>query len=175
VNATLILGGTRSGKSRYAQELALRLSDAPYYVATSRPWDDDHRARIERHRRERGPMWQTIECEVELGSLALAGRVAVIDCLTLWLTNLFTDGGGDVDQTLARARGELNRLLAGDGHCVIVSNELGQGLHAPTEVGRKFTDAQGLINQFVAARAANVALMVAGIPLYVKGREPHAR
>lgn len=172
MNVTLILGGTRSGKSRYAQELALRLSAEPWYVATSRVWDDDHRARIERHRRERGPMWRTLECEVELGGLELEGRVAVIDCLTLWLTNIFSDAGGDPEGTLARARAELDRLFAGAGTCLLVSNEVGQGLHAPTEVGRKFADLQGLVNQYAAARAGAVALLVAGIPLYVKGAEP---
>jgi adenosylcobinamide kinase/adenosylcobinamide-phosphate guanylyltransferase len=172
MNLTLILGGARSGKSRYAQELARALSPQPLYVATSRPWDADHQARILRHRRERGPEWRTIECEVELGSLALEGQVAVIDCVTLWLSNLFADIGADVDACLTRAEHELDRLVAGPGQCIVVSNELGQGVHAASEIGRKFTDLQGLVNQRVAARAQNVALMVAGIPLYVKGQAP---
>jgi adenosylcobinamide kinase/adenosylcobinamide-phosphate guanylyltransferase len=172
MSVTLVLGGARSGKSRYAAELALRLSATPLYVATSRIWDDDHRARIERHRRERGPEWRTIECEVELGSLALTGEVTVIDCLTLWLSNLFSDAPSDLDACAARARGELDRLLQQPAHFLLVSNELGQGLHAPTELGRKFTDLQGWVNQHAAARADNVVLMVAGIPLFVKGGEP---
>jgi adenosylcobinamide kinase / adenosylcobinamide-phosphate guanylyltransferase len=172
VSITLVLGGARSGKSRHAQALALALTGRPVYVATSRRWDDDHAERIARHQRERGPEWRTIECELELGSLPLAGEVAVIDCATLWLTNLFSDLGSDVSACLERARAQIDRLAAFDATLIIVSNELGQGLHAPTELGRKFTDLQGLVNQHVAACAQNVAWMVAGIPHYVKGRAP---
>jgi adenosylcobinamide kinase / adenosylcobinamide-phosphate guanylyltransferase len=174
VSLTLVLGGARSGKSRHAQTLALALSPRPLYVATSRVWDDDHAARIARHQRERGPEWRTIECEVELGSLPLAGEVAVIDCVTLWLSNFFADAS-DVDACLEKAKAEIDRLANVEATLLIVSNELGQGLHAPTEIGRKFTDLQGLVNQHIAARADNVAWMVAGIPLYVKGRAPDAR
>jgi adenosylcobinamide kinase / adenosylcobinamide-phosphate guanylyltransferase len=176
VSITFVLGGARSGKSRHAQALALSLSARPVYVATSRVWDSDHAERIERHRRERGPEWRTIECELELDGLEteLTGEVAVIDCVTLWLSNFFADLGSDVEQSLLRARAQIDRLAAFRATLIVVSNELGQGLHAPTEVGRKFTDLQGLVNQHVAARAENVAWMVAGIPLYVKGRAPGA-
>lgn len=172
MTATLVLGGVRSGKSRYAAELALRLCPRPVYVATSRLWDDDHRARIERHRRERGPEWRTLECEVHLGSLELGAEVAVVDCLTLWLSNLFSDSESNVEACLEQARRELDQLLAQRAQILLVSNEIGHGLHAPTELGRKFTDLQGWVNQHAAALSDNVALMVAGIPLYVKGREP---
>jgi adenosylcobinamide kinase/adenosylcobinamide-phosphate guanylyltransferase len=172
VSLTLILGGARSGKSRYAQSLALGLTARPLYVATSRIWDADHQARIERHRRERGPEWRTLECEIELGSLELDGEVAVIDCVTLWLSNFFADIGADVDACLERARREIDVLAGRDAHLIVVTNELGQGLHAATELGRKFADLQGLVNQHIAARAANVALMVAGIAHYVKGQAP---
>jgi adenosylcobinamide kinase/adenosylcobinamide-phosphate guanylyltransferase len=172
MSLTLILGGARSGKSRHAQALALALSKRPLYVATSRAWDEDHQRRIDRHRRERGPEWRTIECEIELGSLPLDGEVAVIDCVTLWLSNFFADGGADVDACLGRAQLQIEQLARRDAQLLIVSNELGQGLHAPTEVGRKFADLQGLVNQHIAARAENVALMVAGIALYVKGQAP---
>jgi adenosylcobinamide kinase / adenosylcobinamide-phosphate guanylyltransferase len=176
VSLTLVLGGARSGKSRHAQALALGLSARPLYVATSRVWDADHAERIERHRRERGPEWRTIECELELGALEpeLTGEVAVIDCVTLWLSNFFADMGSDVEPVLERARLQVDRLASFRATLIVVSNELGQGLHAPTEVGRKFTDLQGLVNQHIAARAENVAWMVAGVPLYVKGRAPGA-
>src|SRR5690606_28122255 len=167
-----VIGGARSGKSRHAQALALALSPRPLYVATSRVWDADHAARIERHRRERGPEWRSVECELELASLELAGEVAVIDCVTLWLTNLFSDLGSDVERCLALARAQIDQLAALPATLLLVSNELGQGLHASTEVGRKFTDLQGLVNQHIAARAENVAWMVAGIPHYVKGEAP---
>jgi adenosylcobinamide kinase / adenosylcobinamide-phosphate guanylyltransferase len=176
VSITFVLGGARSGKSRHAQALALSLSAHPLYVATSRVWDTDHAERIERHRRERGPEWRTIECELELGALEpeLTGEVAVIDCVTLWLSNFFADMGSDVEPSLARAKAVVDRLASFRATLIVVSNELGQGLHAPTEVGRKFTDLQGLVNQHIAACAENVAWMVAGIPLYVKGRAPGA-
>jgi adenosylcobinamide kinase / adenosylcobinamide-phosphate guanylyltransferase len=172
MSATFVLGGARSGKSRYAQSLALGMSAQPVYVATSRVWDADHAERIARHRRERGPEWRTIECETGLGSLEIAGEVAVIDCVTLWLTNLLHDGSADSELCLERARAELAELMASSARLIIVSNEIGQSLHAPTELGRKFTDLQGLVNQHIAARADNVVLMVAGIPFYVKGRDP---
>jgi len=172
---TLVLGGTRSGKSRYAQQLALQLSPRPLYVATSRVWDDDHQARITRHQRERGPEWRTLECEIELAELPLDGEVAVIDCVTLWLSNFFSDEKGDVERCLARARSILESVLQRDAQLLLVSNELGQSLHAPSEVGRKFVDLQGLVNQHIAARADNVAWMVAGIAHYVKGAAPHVK
>ena len=167
---TLVLGGTRSGKSRYAQQLARQLSERPLYVATSRPWDTDHQARIARHQRERGPEWRTLECEIALDSLPLDGEVAVIDCVTLWLTNLFSDA--DLEHCLGRARAIIDRLTERRAQLFLVSNELGQSLHAPTEIGRKFVDLQGLVNQHIAARAQNVAWMVAGIATYVKGAAP---
>jgi adenosylcobinamide kinase / adenosylcobinamide-phosphate guanylyltransferase len=173
MSAIFVLGGARSGKSRYAQSLALRMTRRPVYVATSRVWDADHAERIERHRRERGPEWRTIECEKALGSLEIAGEVAVIDCVTLWLSNLFHDRAADVEACFEQARAELEGLLLrGAARLIVVSNEIGQSLHAPTEVGRKFTDLQGLVNQHIAARADDVVLMVAGIPWYVKGNEP---
>jgi adenosylcobinamide kinase/adenosylcobinamide-phosphate guanylyltransferase len=88
---TLILGGARSGKSRYAEGLALTRCTRPLYLATSRIWDDDHRARIERHRNDRGPEWETIEVEKYLSQVDVGGRTIVVDCVTLWLTNFFVD------------------------------------------------------------------------------------
>lgn len=169
---TFVLGGARSGKSRYATELAKRLSPRPVYVATSRVWDDDHRRRIERHQRDRGPEWRLMEEPKHLSRVAIEGEVVVIDCVTLWLTNFFVDDGHDVERTLAVAGDEFERMLQRDNHYIVVSNELGQGLHAPTELGRKFTDLQGFMNQKIAARADRVVLMVAGIPLFVKGAAP---
>jgi adenosylcobinamide kinase/adenosylcobinamide-phosphate guanylyltransferase len=176
VSLTLVIGGARSGKSRHAQALALALSPRPLYVATSRVWDEGHAERIARHRRDRGPEWRTVECELELAALELAGEVAVIDCVTLWLSNFFSDLDADVERCLELARAQIDQLAQKPAIAVIiVSNELGQGVHAPTEVGRKFTDLQGLVNQHIAARADSVAWMVAGIPCYVKGKAPGGR
>ena len=172
MTVTLILGGARSGKSRYAQRLARRLSEQPVYVATSRRWDDDHAARIARHQQDRGPEWQTIEAEKHLASLDLQGRIIVVDCVTLWLTNFFADTRGDPEAALRFTIEQFDRSV--DPHrgntWLFVSNELGQGVHASTQAGRQFVDAQGWLNQHIAARADHVVLMVAGLPLDVKGR-----
>jgi adenosylcobinamide kinase/adenosylcobinamide-phosphate guanylyltransferase len=138
-------------------------------LATSRALDADHAARIARHRAERGPEWETLESETAIALSELAGRVVVVDCATLWLTNLFLDAHQRMDVTLAIARAELARLWDIDATWIFVSNELGMSLHAETESGRKFVDLQGFLNQDLAARAVAVTLMVAGIPLAVKG------
>lgn len=168
----LILGGARSGKSRFAQDQALKLSPRPIYVATSRPWDDDHRARIARHQKDRGAQWRTVEEEKQISQAGKAGAVMVVDCVTLWLTNWFLDSGSNVDRALDEARNEFDRAAQLDATWLFVSNELGQGLHAPTEAGRKFTDLQGFMNQHIAARADWVVLTVAGIPVPIKGQTP---
>jgi len=163
-----ISGGQRSGKSRYAQELALQLSPYPVYLATSRPWDDDHRRRIARHVADRDARWLTLEEEKYLSRLHLAGRTVVLDCVTLWLTNFFTDTNYDVEETLRQVREEFDRLLLQDCTLLVISNEIGMGLHAPTGAGRKFADLQGWLNQHIAQRADHAIFMVSGLPLVVK-------
>jgi adenosylcobinamide kinase / adenosylcobinamide-phosphate guanylyltransferase len=167
-----VLGGVRSGKSRFAQRLALHFVRNPVYLATSRVYDDDHRLRIERHRLERGPEWTTIEEPERLSEARIEGRVVVVDCLTLWLNNCFMSASSDPDRTLEFVSAELERLFAHSATLILVSNEIGQGVHAATELGRRFTDLQGLLNQLVAAHADNVLLMVAGIAQQIKGRLP---
>jgi adenosylcobinamide kinase/adenosylcobinamide-phosphate guanylyltransferase len=167
----LVLGGARSGKSRYAASVAKALSVSPVMLATSRLFDADHAARIDRHKAERGPEWTTIEEEKAIARADLAGRVVVVDCATLWLTNLFLDAAEHLPATHDAARAELGRVAAIDATWIFVSNELGMAPHAATEMGRKFVDLQGFMNQEIAARAEAVALMVAGIPLPVKGGE----
>ncbi|HEY6561490.1 MAG TPA: bifunctional adenosylcobinamide kinase/adenosylcobinamide-phosphate guanylyltransferase [Polyangiaceae bacterium] len=170
---TLVLGGVRSGKSRFAQELARKLSPSPVYLATSRTWDDDHRARIARHVQDRGEEWTTLEVEKQLSSVTLQERVIVVDCVTLWLANWFSDSGSNADVALEQAKHELDKTIDSTTNTwIFVSNEIGQGVHAETVSGRKFTDLQGFLNQHIASVADTVVLMVAGIPLPVKGRLP---
>ena len=166
----LVLGGARSGKSGYAQRAAEALSPAPVMLATSRPWDADHAARIARHRADRGPTWTTIEEETNLARPELAGRVVVVDCVTMWLTNLFADAQWNPEVAMVEARARLELAFDIDADWIVVSNELGMAPHAPTEVGRKFVDAQGFVNQYIASRSDRVILMVAGLPLVVKGQ-----
>lgn len=168
---TLITGGERSGKSRFAQEMAMKETPTPVYLATARVWDDEFRLRIERHQRDRGEQWTTIEEEKFLSRHELAGRTVVIDCVTLWLTNFFCDAGNDcpLDDILREAREEFDRFTRHAAHYIFVSNEIGMGGVPIDPVQRRFTDLQGWMNQYIAARADEVVLMVSGIPVEVKG------
>lgn len=165
----LVTGGQRSGKSGYAQKLALQLSDHPVYLATSRVWDDEYRKRIERHQRERGAQWTNIEEEKLLGNHCVKGRVAVIDCVTLWSTNFFFDNDSEVERSLQEIKEEFERFTAQDATFIFVTNELGLGGISENIVQRHFTDLQGWVNQYIAGKADEVVLMVSGIPLKVKG------
>ena len=165
-----ITGGARSGKSRYAQELALQYSNSPVYVATARIWDEEFRQRIDRHRQERDERWTSMEEEKQLSRLPLDGQVAVIDCVTLWITNFFTDMHADIDACLAACRGEIDALAMKDATLILISNEIGMGLHADTPAGRQFTDLQGWVNQYIAAKADQAIFMVSGIPLTLKNK-----
>ena len=163
-----ITGGERSGKSSYAQNLALELSDAPFYLATSRIWDDDHRKRVDRHIADRDQRWTSIEEEKQLSKVITDDSVVVIDCVTLWLTNYFVDTKNNVQESLILAKEEFNRLLQKKATIIIISNEIGMGVHASTEVGRKFTELQGWMNQYIAKHANKAILMVSGIPVEIK-------
>ncbi|WP_062057876.1 bifunctional adenosylcobinamide kinase/adenosylcobinamide-phosphate guanylyltransferase [Aquimarina longa] len=164
-----ITGGERSGKSNHAQNLALQLSDTPYYLATSRIWDANHQQRIDRHVAERDERWISIEEEKELSKVIPDNSVVVIDCVTLWLTNFFVDTKNDVELSLTQAKTEFDKLISINAIIIIISNEIGMGVHATTEVGRKFTELQGWMNQHIAKHADNAILMVSGIPVLIKG------
>ena len=164
----LVTGGARSGKSSYAQEIVRQQSATPIYVATAKIWDDDFSERVTRHRQDRGPEWTVYEELRHVSSLPLAGKVVMIDCVTLWLTNFFGDTNYDVPQALALFTQEIDALLALPGQFIIVTNELGMGLHADTAVGRAFTDLQGWANQYVARQADAVTFMVSGLPMAIK-------
>ena len=163
-----ITGGARSGKSRYAQERALQLSREPVYVATARIWDEEFRRRVDRHRQDRDDRWTLLEEEKYLSRLSLKGKTAVIDCVTLWINNFFADLRYDTEACLSACREEIDRLLEQEASLLIISNEIGMGMHADSEAGRKFTDLQGWVNQYLAGRADEVILMISGIPLTVK-------
>ncbi|OEK08712.1 adenosylcobinamide kinase/adenosylcobinamide phosphate guanyltransferase [Flavivirga aquatica] len=163
-----ITGGERSGKSSYAQDLALSLSNSPKYLATSRVWDNDHRKRIDRHIADRDERWTSIEEEKILASVVKPKDVVIIDCVTLWLTNFYVDTKNDTDKSLELAKIEFNKLLDIDATIIIISNEIGMGVHAQTEIGRKFTELQGWMNQHIAKHADKATMMVSGIPLTLK-------
>ena len=160
--------GARSGKSTYAEKLALELSPTPVYLATARIWDEEFHQRVIRHQKRRGPEWTNIEEQKELSRHRLEGRVVLIDCITLWCTNFFFALESDTDRALAAAKAEFDRFTAQDATFIFVTNEIGMGGTSENELQRKFTDMQGWMNQYVAARADEVILMVSGIPLTVK-------
>lgn len=163
-----ITGGQRSGKSSYAQKLALNLSPNPVYIATAKVWDEDFRSRIERHKADRGEMWENIEEEKFISNHVLQGKVVLLDCVTLWLTNFFTDFNFHVENALNQAKKEWDKFIEQECTIIVVSNELGMSLHSESEAGRKFTDLQGWMNQYIAARANEAFLMVSGIPVKIK-------
>ena len=165
----LITGGQRSGKSEQAEALALSLSTNPVYLATAHVWDDEFRERVRRHQERRGPEWTNIEEEMYLSRHDLTGRVVLIDCITLWLTNWLTINNLDVDAILAEAKREFDAFTQHDATYIFVTNEIGLGGVSDNALQRKFTDLQGWMNQYVAQQADEVILMVSGIPVKVKG------
>ena len=164
----LITGGERSGKSTYAESEALRLSRQPVYLATARIWDEEFRQRILRHQERRGPEWTNIEEDIRPSKHDFTGRVVLIDCITLWATNYFFDMQQDVDQALEALKKEFDTLVQQDATFIFVTNELGMGGMSESRTQRLFTQLQGWMNQYVAARADRVTLMVSGLPLTVK-------
>lgn len=163
-----ITGGQRSGKSNYGQELALGLSSNPVYLATSRVWDEEHKARIERHKVDRNHQWENIEEEKYPSKLNLTGRTVLMDCVTLWLTNFFTDTNYNVSKSLEEAKREFDEFSGQEMHLIVISNEIGMGVHGESEAVRKFTDLHGWMNQYIAGKADRVVLMVSGIPVKIK-------
>ena len=164
----LVTGGQRSGKSGYAQKLALSLAPNPVYLATSRVWDEEFRQRVLRHQADRGPEWINIEEEKYLSRHDMTGRVVVIDCVTLWGTNFFFDNESNVERSLQELKEEFDRLTKQEAFLIFVTNEIGLGGVSPDPVQRKFTDLQGWLNQYIASRADEVVLMISGIPMKVK-------
>jgi adenosylcobinamide kinase / adenosylcobinamide-phosphate guanylyltransferase len=171
---TLILGGARSGKSRYAQALAARAKDKEIvYLATAQPSDDEMRAKIARHRRERPGSWKTIEVPVDLDSAVTQhgnkDSFLLIDCLSTFTANLMSAEAGN-DEAIFRRIDRLRSALASTAASVaVVSNEVGSGVVPAYPSGCQFRDLLGEINQSIARVARNVVLMVAGYPLAVKG------
>ncbi|PWK17304.1 adenosylcobinamide kinase /adenosylcobinamide-phosphate guanylyltransferase [Arcicella aurantiaca] len=164
----MITGGARSGKSSFAQNLALSFSQSPIYVATAQQWDDDFQERIKRHQSDRDERWTTIEEQMYIGSLPIDNQTIVLDCATLWLTNFFIEEKYNIDICLEKAKIEIDLLADKEGNFIFITNELGMGVHAETAMGRKFTDLQGWVNQYLASKATKVTLMVSGIPVTIK-------
>lgn len=169
VSVTLILGGARSGKSRLAESLA---HGERHYIATAQAFDDEMKDRIAKHKLQRGEGWVTHEEQFglprKLAEVDQVGRFVLVDCLTLWLSNLIL-AERDWQAPITALCGVLQRLSA---DVVLVSNEVGLSIVPDNKLGRQFRDAQGLVNQRVAAVADNVVFVAAGLPLVLKGALP---
>jgi adenosylcobinamide kinase / adenosylcobinamide-phosphate guanylyltransferase len=165
----LVLGGAKSGKSSHAESLIEQLEPPFLYIATAQVLDDEMKERIELHRARRKDRWATIECPMApadaLRGLAGKGRPVLIDCITLWLSNLLCFSSADPD----RAVDDLCAAVSGADHpLVIVSNEVGGGIVPENELARKFRDLAGSTNQKLARICASVTLVTAGLPLRLK-------
>ena len=179
---TLILGGARSGKSRYAEGAARALGQRVLYVATAQPGDDEMTARIATHQAARPPLWTTLEAHLQTGRAIQAAQpgydLVLLDCLTLLAANVISPLVEPIDEAVAETAlgAEIDGLLqawrAGNAPWLLVSNEVGLGVVPPYPLGRVYRDALGRANQRLAAEADNVLFMVAGLPLVVKGHTP---
>jgi adenosylcobinamide kinase / adenosylcobinamide-phosphate guanylyltransferase len=169
-NIILITGGARSGKSRYAEQRATELGPRRLYIATAEANDEEMRQRIEEHKRRRGNDWVTIEEPLQLAETLLAQRAqtdcALVDCLTLWISNLLLRY--DVRYAQEQVNQFVERTRQLDFHLVLVTNEVGWGIVPDSPLGRQFRDLSGWANQRLAAAANQVVLVVAGIPMIVK-------
>jgi adenosylcobinamide kinase / adenosylcobinamide-phosphate guanylyltransferase len=166
MTVTLILGGARSGKSRHAESLA---QGERHYIATAQAFDDEMRMRIDQHKKQRGDGWTTHEEQFglprKLAEIDGAGRFILVDCLTLWLSNLML-AERDWKGPSTALCSVLQRMTA---DVVLVSNEVGLGIVPDTPLGRAFRDAQGALNQQVAKVANRVVFVAAGLPMVLKG------
>jgi adenosylcobinamide kinase/adenosylcobinamide-phosphate guanylyltransferase len=177
-SVTLVLGGARSGKSHYALKIVSRWPSV-HFVATAQARDSEMREKIERHRSERPAHWRTSEEPLQVDR-AIANRdaecpVVLVDCLTLWAANLMEHYRDDTDGMESAIVRLCDMVVNAGCELVIVSNEVGSGIVPEYESGREFRELLGKINQRVAAIADNVVLMVAGLPLAIKGTVEAAR
>lgn len=167
--AVLVLGGARSGKSVFAERLVMETGLSRHYIATGRAWDEEMQTRIARHREARGPAWLTHEEPLDLVSRLEAlddeSNVILVDCLTLWVTNLMLEER-DVAAACAELAARLPDMRAG---VVLVSNEVGLGIVPENRMAREFRDHAGRLHQKIAEVAREVYFIAAGLPLKMKG------
>lgn len=168
----MVTGGQRSGKSAFAESVALKLAERPTYLATAQIFDDEMQKRVEAHRARRQSRWRNLESPFELTANRFDdGETVLLDCLTLWASNWFFRLGEDTDAALAEMKSQLTQLAERDMTLVIVTNEIGLGGVSENALRRRFTDLQGAINQFVASLADEVYMTVSGIPVKIKPQQ----
>ena len=169
---TLVIGGCRSGKSRFALELAEQVSEENrIFIATSAPEDDEMKERVARHQRERGDRWTTVEAPVRLPEAIIdysrEGNILLVDCITLWISNLLLETGDEIT-ILEYLQRLIESLAASPCPVIMVSNEVGTGIVPENRLARQFRDIVGAANQRLAACSDRVVWMVAGIPVFIK-------
>ncbi|MFI3303650.1 MAG: bifunctional adenosylcobinamide kinase/adenosylcobinamide-phosphate guanylyltransferase [Rikenellaceae bacterium] len=167
-----ISGGQRSGKSNFAQNMAESLSSKPTYLATARCWDKEFEQRIARHKASRDERWNNIEEERFISKLHLDNEVVLMDCVTLWLTNIFCDNDYNLQQSLDEAKREWDLFINREFTLIVVSNEIGLGVVPMESSTRAFVDLQGWMNQHIASTAEEAYTVISGIPVKIKGITP---
>lgn len=178
----LVTGGQRSGKSTYAEKISLELSGNSkcIYMATAKVWDDEFAKRVALHKQRRGEQWINIEEEKFLSKHNVAGKVVLVDCVTLWSTNFFfeistsqenessSEKGNVVKRSLEAVKDEFDKFTRQDATFVFVTNEIGLSGVSDNKIQRQFTDLLGWLNQYIASKADEVYFMVSGIPIKIK-------
>ncbi|MFI3288686.1 MAG: bifunctional adenosylcobinamide kinase/adenosylcobinamide-phosphate guanylyltransferase [Rikenellaceae bacterium] len=163
-----VSGGQRSGKSNFAQSMAEGLSEKPIYLATAKCWDKEFESRIAHHKASRGERWESIEEQIRISNHTLTGRVVMMDCVTLWLTNIFCECEYNTEKSLKEAKAEWAKFIDQDFTLIVVSNEIGMGVIPMESSTRAFVDLQGWMNQHIAASSDTVYTLISGIPLKLK-------
>ncbi len=168
----MVTGGQRSGKSAFAETMALMRSERPVYVATARVLDEEFRHRVDLHQQRRANRWTTLEEPLHVGDLTIPdGSVVLVDCMTLLATNWFFETGESVEAARDHVVSELDSLFSRNADFIVVTNEIGLGGVSSNCMQRRFADLQGWLNQSLAARADEVYLVVSGIPVEIKRKD----
>ena len=170
-NRTLVIGGAASGKSRYAEEIALKSARSKVYVATAQVFDDEMAEKVQKHKLQRGDNWHTVEAPFDLCPTLDAARpdqVVLVDCLTLWLTNHIL-AERDIESETAKLVDAVTRCGA---PVILVTNEVGAGIVPENALARRFRNAQGRLNQTMAVHCDHVITVIAGLPMTLKGPSP---
>lgn len=166
----MVTGGQRSGKSVFAENMALDKSSHPTYLATARVFDEEMRRRVKIHQDRRSTRWRNIEASLSIEGLKFSpNEIVLVDCLTLWATNWLFEKNENTDEAFSALKRQIDLLKESGVIFIIVTNEIGLGGVSPNALQRKFVDLQGMINQYVSSIADEVYMMVSGIPVKIKG------
>ncbi len=163
-----ITGGQRSGKSEFAEKVVLEQTETPVYLATSKHWDDEHSKRIKAHQERRRDFWTTLEEPLNIGNLNLNNKTVLLDCITLWLTNIFDHFEYNPEDSLEFALSQWNLIIKQRINLTVVSNEIGLGVVPIEKSTRQFLDIHGKLNQHIAGCSTVTTMVVAGIPVRLK-------